>query len=393
MATSPNRRRFASLVRSMPSQLALGAAALGLSACASLPNSGPTLHQVVKEAHAPEPPVPFTLIPLNTVAALPTAALLDSGIARMTVLARDPGPVRADLIRPGDELSIAVFEVGISLFGAGAVPATGVGTTPRTPVAGAQALTMEVREDGFIDLPYAGSIRAAGTYPEDLAAMIRRRLKPLSENPEVSVAIATSVENVAYLGGAVVRSGRYRLTAAHEHLLDVIALGGGSAVDLNELQVQLQRGDEAVTAPLNRIGPGDPANLVVHPGDRIQLVRVRPSYTVFGASEKVSQIYFEAREVSLAEAVARAAGPLDSRANARGVFLCRYEIGADGRPRPVVYQLNLLKAGAYFIAQRFPVRDKDVILFANSSGNMTQKLVSLFSNLFSPVTAVRYAAQ
>ena len=390
---SSHLRHAPALPRSVPSRLVCLAATLALSACASLPNSGPTMHQVIKDSRSAQPIVPFTLVPLDTAAALPSAAPLDAGIARMAALARDPGPARADMIRPGDTLSIAVFEVGISLFGAGALPAAGGGTTPRTPTAATQAMTLEVREDGSIDLPYVGSIKAAGTYPEELAAVIRRRLKTYSENPEVSITIAESVKSVVYLGGAITRSGRYRLTAAHEHLLDALALAGGSSVDPNELEVRLQRGDVEVAAPLNRISPGDPADLPIHPGDRIQLVRVRPSYTVFGASEKVSQIYFDARNVSLAEAIARAAGPSDYRANSRGVFLCRYETGADGRPGPVIYQLNMMRTDAYFIAQRVSMRDKDVILFANSSGNMTQKLLSLFSNLFSPVTAVRYAAQ
>lgn len=370
---------------------AFAAAALSLSACASLPTSGPTVHQIVKDSRSGRTVVPFTLVPIDADA-LRTAPLpIDPGIAKIAALAGDPGPERADMIRPGDTLNIAVFEVGISLFGGAGAPATG--PMARTPTAAAQNLTVEVRENGFITLPYVGTAMAAGAYPEELAAVIRRHLKPYSENPEVSVNIAASVKNVVYLSGAVARSGRYRLTAAHEHLLDALALAGGSAIDPNEVEVRLQRGRIEIAAPLNRINPGDPADLAIHPGDRIQFVRVRPSYTVFGASDKIGQVFFEAREVSLAEAVARAAGPSDFRANPRGVFLCRYETGPDGQPKPVVYQLNMMTTDAYFLAQKFPMRDKDVILFANSSGTMTQKLVGLLSNLFTPVAAVRYAAQ
>ena len=394
MAIIPTRRQIGrDPVHLTLLRLAFGAAMLSLSACASLPSSGPTMRQVLKDSRSGQAVVPFTLVPLDEAAVRNSPPPLDAGVVKMAALARDPGPARADLIRPGDTLSISIFEVGISLFGGSAMPAAGVGTAPRTPTAAAQALNIEVREDGFIDLPYAGSVMAAGAYPEELAAVIRRHLKSLSENPEVSVSIAESVKNVVYLGGAIVKSGRYRLTAAHEHLLDALALAGGSATDPNELEVRLQRGREEVRAPLNRIDPGDPADLSLHPGDRIQLVRVRPSYTVFGASDKISQVYFEAKDVSLAEAVARAAGPSDYRANPRGVFLCRYEAGPGGELKPVVYQLNMMKTDAYFLAQRFPVHDKDVILFANSSGTMTQKLVNLLSNLFSPVMAVRYAAQ
>lgn len=373
-------------------RVACMAATFAMSACASLPTSGPTLHQVVKEAQSGATIVPFTLTPLDADALSNAPSFIDSGVAKLAALGRQPGLERADLIRPGDMLSISVFEVGISLFSGSGTPPAGAGAVQRMPSAGTQTLSAEVRENGFIDIPYAGSVMAAGAYPEELAAVIRRHLKSLSENPEVSVSIAETVKNVVYLSGAVTKSGRFRLTAAHERLLDAIAIAGGSAIDPNELQVRLQRGDLYVTAPLSQISSADPADIVIHPGDRIQLVRVRPSYTVFGASDKISQVYFEARDVSLAEAIARVAGPSDFRANPRGVFVCRYESGPDGHLKPVVYQLNMMKTDAYFLAQRFPMRDKDVILFANSSGTLTQKLVGLLGSLFAPVATVRYAA-
>ena len=387
--TSRRRQTKSGSVHPALFRLASAAAALSLSACASLPTGGPTVHQITRESRSGQMIVPFTLVKLDADALRNAPSPLDPGIAKMAGLAADPGPKRADMILPGDTLSISIFEVGISLFGGAAAPAT----APRTPTAAAQVLTIEVREDGFIILPYIGQVMAAGAYPEELAGVIRRHLKPYSENPEVSVNVASSVENVVYVGGAVAKSGRYRLTAAHEHLLDVLALAGGSAIDPNALEVRLQRGKQNVTAPLNRISPGDPADLPIYPGDRIQLVRVRQSYTVFGASDKVSQVYFDAKDISLAEAIARTAGPSEYRANPRGVFLCRYETGSDGELKPVVYQLNMMKIDAYFLAQRFSMRDKDVVLFASASGTMTQKLVGLLSSLFTPVATVRYATQ
>lgn len=389
-AVGPRSRHGRIVSFALPS---VSAAALLLSGCASLPTSGPTVHQVVKDSRAQPASLPFTLVRLDSAALLRSAPPIDPGLARLRALAGAPAPERADMIRPGDTLTIAIFEVGVSLFGGGALPAAGSGTAARTPTAASQAMTVEVREDGFVDLPYAGSVMAAGAYPEELAGVIRRRLKRLSENPAVSVAITDTVKSVVYLGGAVTKSGRYRLTAARERLLDAVALAGGSAVDPNELEVRLQRGTDEVSVPLNRITSSDQTNLLLHPGDRIQLVRVRTSYTVFGASEKNGQVYFESKDVSLAEAIARVAGPSDYRANPRGVFVCRYEPGPDGVPVPVVYQLDLLKTDSYFLAQKFQMRDKDVILFANASGTMTQKLIGLLSNLFSPVMAVRYATQ
>lgn len=382
---APSGRIFSGWVR-----LACAAVPLCLAACASLPTSGPTARDITKDARNGRTSIPFTLVPLDASIVRDAAPATVPGIARLAALGGAPIEERADRIMPGDTLTISIFEVGVALFGGGG-SAPSAATVSRPPTAAGQVLTVEVREDGTITLPYIGRVKAADTYPEDLAAVIRRRLKPLSESPEVAVDTTASVRNVVTIGGAVAKSGRYRLTAAHERLLDVLALAGGSQVDPNELEVTLQRAGQDVTAPLNHIEPGDPADLLIEPGDRIQLVRVRSSYSVFGASDRVSQIYFDAKDVSLAEAIARAGGPSDYRANPRGVFLCRYVMGADGQPKPVVYQLNMMRTDAYLLAQRFPMHDKDVLLFANASGTVTQKLVGLLSSLFTPVATVRYA--
>ncbi|MFX4925960.1 hypothetical protein ABTC31_20465, partial [Acinetobacter baumannii] len=75
--------------------------------------------------------------------------------------------------------------------------------------------------------------------------------------------------------------------------------------------------------------------------------------TVFGATDKVSQLFFDARDLSLSEAIARASGPSDSRANPRGVFLFRLERDPDNKPVAVVYHLNMLQPSSYFLAQTF----------------------------------------
>jgi polysaccharide export outer membrane protein len=348
--------------------------------------------QVNKAAKtAASAPIPFSLVPIDAGLVSHLSSWQSPGLLEMGALASAPGSERADLIRRGDSLTVALFEVGVSLFGGnGASPVADAG---RAPTASTQTMVLTVREDGNIELPYVGIVPAAGTYPESLAATIKQRLRRFSESPDVTVNITDSVKNAVYIGGAVTRPGRLRLTAAHEHLLDALAMSGGSPLDVNELQVTLVRAAHTATAPLNQIGAGDTANVVLLPGDRISLERARPSYTVFGATDRVSQVPFDARSVNLAEALARVGGPADNRANPRGVYVFRVEKAEDGRPHAMIYQLNMLRPDTYFIAQMFPMRDKDVILFANSSTNAVQKVLGLMSQLFNPFVAVRTATQ
>jgi polysaccharide export outer membrane protein len=174
-----------------------------LSACASLPTSGPTVKQVVNEANANKAALPFTLKVLDaqTLASIPT--ITDPGVLRLAALNANAVTERADRIRPGDSLSISIFEIGVSLFGRGAMPATSAGAAPATSTAASQSFVFQVREDGSIDLPYIGTIHVSGDYPERVAAIIRGRLKSMSEHPEVTVSITETLRNAVYLEGAV----------------------------------------------------------------------------------------------------------------------------------------------------------------------------------------------
>ena len=95
---------------------------------------------------------------------------------------------------------------------------------------------------------------------------------------------------------------------------------------------------------------------------------------------------------------AKAGGLQDLRSDPEGVFLFRFEppriVKRLGRPQlnsgpdsgsPVVYRLDLRDARSYFLAQRFPIEDKDIIYVANAELNELQKFFSLLNTLTGPV--------
>jgi polysaccharide biosynthesis/export protein len=143
----------------------------------------------------------------------------------------------------------------------------------------------------------------------------------------------------------------------------------------------------------------DPAeNIYAWPGDVLTLVRIPQTFSVFGATGQNTEVNFNAEKVTLAEALAKAGGLQDLRANPAGVFLFRFEpppvitalnapplpIGPGGSS-PVVYRLDLSDANSYFFAQRFPVEDKDIIYVANAPLNELQKFFTLLNTLTGPV--------
>jgi len=365
-----------------------------VSGCAALPTNAPTVPAITKGEQAPNNTIGFKIVDLdaNIVANPPPRNEL--GLLQLGALGSTPLPARTDQIRPGDVLNINIFEVGVRLFGT-----TSMTADMSAPTASAQTVTVQVRDDGTISLPYIGAIQASDAYPDTLAERIRRRLTSLSQSPQVQVGITSTVANVAYISGAVSKPGRIPLSSAREHLLDVIAIAGGAqsttaGADGLDLDVHLVRGDRAISVRLGDLHPEDLANLVVLPGDRIELRRAARTFTAFGATDKVSQYPFSAEKVSLAEAIARASGPADARANAHGVYLFRYETDSAGKLiRPTVYHIDMMKPETYFLAQKFEMQDKDVLLFANSRANLAQKMAALLGNLFSPAAAIIYATK
>jgi polysaccharide export outer membrane protein len=108
----------------------------------------------------------------------------------------------------------------------------------------------------------------------------------------------------------------------------------------------------------------------------------------FGALGAQQQIPFGMWRISLAEAVAKAGGLVDSIADPASVFLYRGEtrevaqaMGIDCSPFqgpiiPVIYNINFRNPASYFLATTFEMRNKDVIYVSNSVSTEATKFMT-----------------
>ncbi|MGH7037419.1 MAG: sugar ABC transporter substrate-binding protein, partial [Stellaceae bacterium] len=117
-----------------------------------------------------------------------------------------------------------------------------------------------------------------------------------------------------------------------------------------------------------------------------------------GATGKNAQIKFNAARMTLVQALAQAGGLEDQRSDPSGVFLFRYEpaavlralhapslhTGPDGGA-PVVFRLDMSHADSYFLAQRFPMQNNDIIYVANAKLDELQKFFTLLNTLTGPI--------
>ena len=354
---------------------------IALAACSALPSEGPQSRQIEK-AYLEKNTAGFALVNVDRN----VADYLSRHTAQSFGDRFGKGkPTRAELIGPGDVLTITIWEAD----------QTGVFASTNTADRGTIP-DVEVSGKGTISVPYAGTIRASGRTSQSLAQAITKALESKAVEPQVHVARKEKVASVVTVSGGVGKAGLYPLSLRGDSLLDVIAGSGGSSYPAYETVVNITRRDEIASSYLDHVLETPADNIYLRPGDQISIERKPRTYSAFGAVDRKGNIEFGASDINLLEAVGKASGLSDVRADASGVFMFRYEnravaerfasepVKLQGDVVPVIYRLNLKDPSQYFFAQSIAMRDRDVIYVADASTVSLQKFLGLLGSALSP---------
>jgi polysaccharide export outer membrane protein len=275
---------------------------------------------------------------------------------------------------------------------------------------GATIPDQPVAADGAISVPYAGRVRAAGRTSAEVQQTIEALLADKALGPQALVIVRKSAANAVTVAGEMVAGARIPLSPGGDRLLQVIAAAGGTTTlitptvygavttPIHEIFVRLSRDGVTATIPLARLVADPVEDIYARPGDVLTLVRVPQTFSVFGAAGRNAAITFDAEKLTVSEALAKSQGLRDDLANPNGVFLFRYEpIGvvraldqpiatrAQDGVSPVVYRFDLADANTYFLADRFPVKNRDIIFVADAGAAQVQKLFTLLSTVTGPI--------
>lgn len=309
------------------------------------------------------------------------------------------------LIGEGDLVDVAIWE---------APPAALFGADNQNLLAGSKSTVARqtnlpgqvVDSMGQITVPFVGQIQAAGRTPQQIAAEITRRLKGKAHEPQVIVKLADNAATNVTVVGETAKNIRMPLTSKRERLLDALAAAGGSKQPVGKTTIQLTRGSIVETLPLDAIVRDPRQNIALQANDVITALYQPYSFTALGAIGRNSEIDFEGTGLTLAQALGRIGGLDDSRASARGVFIFRLEDKAalglagdksarttpDGKV-PVIYRVNLGSPETFFIAQSFPIKNKDVMYISNAPLADLQKFVSIVASLVYPAIMIDSASR
>jgi polysaccharide export outer membrane protein len=355
------------------------------SACAALPSSGPTKSALLDAEERTHNLAVVEIDPqtISLLSAEPEPSLFGTF--------GDYQPSFDRKIEVGDILQVTLWEsAGGGLFSNASAEPTSAGShsivTPQE----------SVERDGSITIPFAGRVPVAGRAPSQVELDIRRRLSETAIDPQAIVTVNHLSNSVTVIseGG---HAARVPLSERGDRLLEVIAQAGGIRTEASDISVILSRGDRVVRVPLEAVIRDPHEDIYLKAGDVVTLALDPLSFTAVGATGRNNVVKFGTADLTLDEALGKAGGLLDNRADPAGVFVIRVETGdvaqelarthglkANSDGVPTIYHLDLRDPMGFVLAKKFPMRNKDIVYVANSPFDDFQKVFGLINQLVTP---------
>ncbi len=364
--------------------VALTAAVAVVSSC-GLPRSGPTKREIIsgsveKDGNA-------FVVTVNDHVARTTNVIPALGFSKAFLNA---GVVGSDTIHAGDVLGLTIWEnVDDPLLGA-----PGTSATPLQEV--------QVDGAGFIFIPYAGRIRAAGNTPEALRRIITQKLDKQTPDPQVLVTrLAGDGATVSIVGG-VGGQGVYPIERPTRTLGAMLAKAGGIAVEPEVTQITVIRGNKQGKIWFEDLYKHPELDIPLRGGDRILIEQDTRAFTALGATGAQSRVKFTSQSLSAMEAIAQVGGLSSNFADPKGVFVLREEPAKianavlnrkdlQGEQR-MIYVLDLTKPNGIFVARDFMIRDGDTIYITEAPFVQWSKTLSAWMGTLNSANTINTLA-
>ncbi len=344
-------------------------AALAVVTSCGLPRVGPNKRQIYAGSVQKEGDA--FVVAVNDRVTRATAVVPALGFSNAFKNASQLG---SDTIRPGDVLGITVYEnVDDPLLGVEGAPAT---------------VLEEVQVDGagFIFIPYAGRIKAAGNSPDAIRRIITNKLGEQTPDPQVEVRRAAGDGSTVSLIGSVGAQGVYPIERPTRTLGTMLAQAGGVTIVPEIAQVTVIRGSQRGKVWLQDLYDYPQLDIALRGGDRILVEEDTRSFTALGATGGQAQVPFESQTLSALEGIAQVGGLNAATADPTGVFVFRNEpeevaaqvLGRDdlqGAQR-MIYVLDLTKPNGMFMARDFVIRDGDTLYVTEAPFTQWNKVIS-----------------
>lgn len=357
-------------------------AVLGLVSSCGLPRSGPNKNEIFSGSVLEEGDAFILTVNdrVNRIASVTPALAFSAGFSSAAL-------VGSDTIQPGDVLGLTIWEnVEDGLL----VP-TGQNATVLEEV--------QVDGAGFIFVPYAGRIRAAGNTPEAIRRLISEKLNDETPDPQVQVRRLAGDGSTVSVVGAVGAQGVYAIERPTRTLTAMLARAGGVVIEPDIAQVTVVRGNYSDSIWFEDLYDHPGHDIALRAGDRIIVEQDTRTFTALGATGAQNRVPFESQTISAIEALATVGGLSSAVADPTGVFVFRNEpeeiarqlVGRNdliGTQR-VVYVLDLTRPNGMFMARDFAIRDGDTVYVTEAPFTQFNKAIAAATGSLNSANAVQ----
>lgn len=230
---------------------------------------------------------------------------------------------------------------------------------PDITTAGASGYPVD--QQGFIQFPLVGRIKASGMSVPQFTANLRSQLQRYLKYSDPQVKVLNYRGNKFFIDGEVKQPGEFNIADAPISLYGAISMAGGATPSGDSNNIVLNRKGVTYNIGLQSLRQmGSSANnIYVQDGDSIHVnSQSRNKVYVLGEFGKVEPVPILEQGLSLAQVLGESNGLNSNTANAAKIYIVRDQLGSR---LTNIYHIDMQTITSFALANRFEMQPNDIV--------------------------------
>ena len=218
-----------------------------------------------------------------------------------------------------------------------------------------------VNQQGYIQFPLIGQVKASGLSVSQFTNKLRKHLKTYLKYPDPQVKVINYRGKNYFVDGAVKQPGQFNIGDAPVSLVEAISMAGGALVTGDSNSIELIRHGERYQLGLRTLQNRgvSPNQIYLQDGDALHINnRNRNKVYVLGEFGVVKPLEIPEQGLSLAHVLGESRGLDAKTANAAKIYVIR------DRPRQAysdIYYVDMRTMTNFALANRFEMQANDIV--------------------------------
>ncbi|MBE2257467.1 MAG: polysaccharide biosynthesis/export family protein [Rhodobacteraceae bacterium] len=245
-----------------------------------------------------------------------------------------------------------------------------------------------VADDGTIFFPYAGVLKVAGKTTSEVRVMLSSKLAKYIEKVQLDVRMVAFRSQQVYVVGEVAKPGIQQVTDIPMTILEAVNRAGGFTQEADYSRVLLTR--RGTTYQVNIQAMYDygatAQNALLENGDIVNVAdRSYNKLFLLGEVARPGSYVMNKKRATLAEALSDAGYVSQTTSDPRWIYVMRGDAEA-----PELFHLDASLPDAMLLADRFPLRPRDVIYVDTAAVVRWQRVIA---NILPTATMLNVTSQ